>query len=76
MAIVLSFLQHMFDMQRALSTIKVYACVISACHESFGGASVFSHLLVKHFVRDVPVSVYGPSHSPAVGSGLRARLVV
>ena len=49
---ILEFLQHLLDQGSGLaaSTIKVYACAISACHEGFAKTTVFGHPLVKRFL--------------------------
>ncbi|KAK2898066.1 hypothetical protein Q8A73_014446 [Channa argus] len=50
---VLSFLQTLVDRGLSLSTVKTYAAAISSCHEGFGDRSVFSHPLLKRFLRGV-----------------------
>lgn len=50
---VLSFLQLLVDRNLAFSTVKTYAAAISSCHEGFGDRSVFSHPLMKRFLRGV-----------------------
>ena len=53
---VLSFLQlvdWLVDRNLAFSTVKTYAAAISSCHEGFGDRSVFSHPLMKRFLRGV-----------------------
>lgn len=48
---VLAFLQHLLEKGLAFSTIKVYAAAVSAGHAGFDGMTVFSHPLVKRFLR-------------------------
>ena len=48
---VLSFLQHLFDDNRAASTLKVYVAAISAYHDPVAGASLGSHNLVCSFLK-------------------------
>ena len=43
----------MVDRNLAFSTVKTYAAAISSCHEGFGDRSVFSHPLMKRFLRGV-----------------------
>ncbi|KAK2895968.1 hypothetical protein Q8A73_015456 [Channa argus] len=50
---VLSFLQTLVDRGLSLSIVKTYAAAISSCHEGFGDRSVFSHPLLKRFLRGV-----------------------
>ena len=52
---ILEFLQHLLDQGSGLaaSTVKVYACAISACHEGFAKTTVFGHPLVKRFLTGV-----------------------
>ena len=50
---VLSFLQTLVDRNLAFSTVKTYAAAVSSCHEGFGDRSVFSHPLLKRFLRGV-----------------------
>ena len=48
---VLAFLQHLLEKGLAFSTIKVYAAAVSAGHAGCDGGPIFSHPLVKRFLR-------------------------
>ena len=48
---VLSFLQNLLEKGLAFSTIKVYAAAVSAGHAGCDGGPIFSHPLVKRFLR-------------------------
>ena len=37
----------------AFSTVKTYAAAVSSCHEGFGDKTVFSHPLMKRFLKGV-----------------------
>ena len=37
----------------AFSTVKTYAAAVSSCHEGFGDKTVFSHPLMKRFLKVV-----------------------
>lgn len=48
---VLSILQLLVEKNLAFSTVKNYAAAVSSCHEGLGDRSVFSHPLMKLFLR-------------------------
>ena len=50
---MLSFLQTLMERGLAFSTVKTYAAAISSCHEGFGDKTVFSHPLMKRFLKGV-----------------------
>lgn len=50
---ILSFLQLLLERDLVLSTFKVYVVTISSCHKGFGDWSLFTHPLLKCFLRRV-----------------------
>ena len=48
---VLSFLPTLMEGGLAFSTVKTYAAAVSSCHEGFGDKTVFSHPLMKCFLK-------------------------
>lgn len=47
------FLQLFVDRSVTLSAVKTCAADISSCHEGYGKRSIFTHSLVKHFLKGV-----------------------
>jgi len=60
---MLSFLQSLLEKGLAFSTIKVYAVAESAGHVGCDGVSVFSHPLVKRFLRGARYKCLWHQHS-------------
>lgn len=54
---------------QSCATGKVYAALISSCHEGFGDRPIFSHPIVKHFLQGIRKQCL-ELHVPAPPSGI------